>query len=163
MSSWCKAYSGAYYVASAGTQTHTHTHTCTIIVGTLNDKYICLHLTGNTQPKPNSNNNLKATKCPLKTSPIFHFASWNVFSGPHYVQKQTGERRGGEHERVDVTSLPIILYTFSALVRMPIRHPLVQHTACRPSANYLWYIPTIFLTYIYDDMFLCGVYYMCCM
>lgn len=35
--------------------------------------------------------------------------------------------------------------------------------ACRPSANYLWCIPTIFLTYIYDDMFLCSMYCMYCM
>lgn len=52
--------------------THTHTYLYFFIVRTLNDKYISLHLTINTQPKPISNNNLKATKCYLKTSPIFH-------------------------------------------------------------------------------------------
>lgn len=37
-------------------------------------------------------------------------------------------------------------------------HPYSTHSAWRPSANYLWYIPTICLTHIYYGMFFGSIY-----
>lgn len=130
-------------------QEDTHTGILLLLWGLSMTNVISLHVI--TQPKPNSNNNLKATSCPLKTSPIFHLVvdMW-ILVPTVYKNRQGKGGRERELERVDVTILPIMLYTFLAHTHTPIRHLCMRHTVladllpitCDISLRFFWPIYT---------------------
>lgn len=136
-----------------------NTHTWTsIIVRTLNDKCISPHLTVNTQPKLNSNSNLKATSCPLKTSPIFLFASGNVYSGPPYVHEQTGKE--GERENMKEWMWLLFQLFFTHFLHT---YVCPYKRACGTLCLQVLCQLVSDLYTVYNDMFLCSMYCIDCM